>query len=579
MVTTFLLNIFILLFDNNVLSVNLVVIMYVDTSKSRKENGKIHIRHLLRESHRINGKVVKKTIANISHLSKNEIEALRLALRHKEELTELGVASKDVQLQQGPSIGGILLLKEIAVRFGITKALGEDTNGKLALWQVIARAMDQGSRLSAVRLGKLHSADQLLGTGAFNEDKLYLNLKWVSDNQQKIEDALFRFRYKNISPSLYLYDVTSSYLEGTENFFGAFGYNRDGKRGKRQIVIGLLCDQEGWPLSIEVFPGNTQDTATMASQIRKVSERFGAKDVTFVGDRGMIKSKQVTDLIEHKFHYITAITKPQIETLLKRDVIQLGLFDAKLAEVTNKNIRYILRKNPVRAQEIHNSRNSKYSTVERLVEQQNQYLLEHAKAKSDTAHTKIKSLAKKLKIDKWIKIEVIDRKLKLQIDKNALLEESELDGCYVLRTDLTPDQASKETVHNRYKDLAFVEKAFRYSKTVELDLRPIFVRNEESTRAHAFVVMLSYCLVRFLKECWESIDTTVQEGLDALNQLCATNVIVRDNYAFTSIPIPRKDIQELLKLCSVSIPKAICLEKSNVSTKVKLNIMRQLSNN
>jgi transposase len=577
-VTTFLLNIFMLLFDNDVLNIKLVVIMYVDTSKSRKENGKIHIRHLLRESHRINGKVVKKTIANISHLSENEIEALRLALRHKEELTELGAASKDIQLQQGTSVGSILVLKEIANRFGITKALGEDRNGRLALWQVIARAMDQGSRLSAVRLGKLHSADQLLETGAFNEDKLYSNLKWLSDNQDEIEDTLFRFRYKNISPSLYLYDVTSSYLEGTLNFFSAFGYNRDGKRGKRQIVIGLLCDQEGWPLSVEVFPGNTQDTATMASQIRKAAERFGAKDVTFVGDRGMIKSKQITDLVEHKFHYITAITKPQIETLLKQEVIQLELFDTKLAEVTDGKIRYILRKNPVRAQEIHGSRDSKYSTVERLVEQQNQYLLEHAKAKSDTAYAKVKALARKLKIDRWIKIEVIDRRLILQIDKEILSEESALDGCYVIKTDLTSVQASKEMVHNRYKDLASVEKAFRYSKTVELDLRPIFVRNEESTRAHAFVVMLSYCLVRFLKECWKSVDTTVQEGLDALNQLCATDVIVRNNYAFTSIPTPRKDIRELLKLCSVLIPKAICLKKSNVSTKVKLNIMRQLSN-
>jgi transposase len=552
--------------------------MYVDTSKSRRSNGNVQIRHLLRESHRIKGKVVKKTIANISHLSENEVEALRLALRHKEELFELGVASRDISTEQGPSIGGILTLREIANKLGIVKTLGEDINGKLALWQVIARAMDQGSRLSATRLGKLYSADQLLGTGPFNEDNLYSNLKWLSDNQDKIEDSLFRFRYGKNRPSLYLYDVTSSYLEGTQNAFGAFGYNRDGKRGKKQIVIGLLCDQEGWPLSIEVFPGNTQDTATMASQIRKAAGRFGCQEVTFVGDRGMIKSKQITDLVEHKFHYITAITKPQIETLLKEDVIQLGLFDTELSEVIEGNVRYILRKNPVRAQEIESSRNSKYSAIEKLVTEQNQYLSEHIKAKVDTARNKVIGRTKKLKIDKWVAIEILGRNLGLQIDNEALCEESKLDGCYIIKTDLTREQAPKETVHNRYKDLALIEQAFRFCKTVELELRPIFVRKEESTRAHAFVVMLSYYIVRFLKESWANIDLTIQEGINTLNQLCLNDVLVRGNYAFTSIPYPRKDIQELLRSCNVTLPKVIHLEKSTVSTKIKLDKQRQLYN-
>jgi transposase len=548
--------------------------MYVDTSKIRKENGVTHVRHLLRESHRIGGKVVKKTIANISHLPEGEVEALRLALRHKEDLSELGALSKDVRLEQGPSVGGIILLKEIANRLGITRALGNDVNGKLALWQVMARVMDQGSRLSAARQGKVYSADQLLGTGAFNEDRLYSNLKWISDNQQEIENALFRFRYKNVSPSLYLYDVTSSYLEGTQNDLGAFGYNRDGKRGKMQIVIGLLCDQEGWPLSVEVFRGNTQDTATMASQVSKAAERFGAKDVTFVGDRGMIKSKQIIDLVEHKFHYITAITKPQIETLLKQNIIQPGLFDVELSEVSEGDVRYILRKNPVRASEIECSRNSKYQKLEKLVLQQNQYLIEHPKAKCCTASKNVMGLATKLKINKWVIIEITGRRLNLKTDKEALAEESKLDGCYVIKTDLTAEQAFKEIVHSRYKDLALVEQAFRTSKTAELELRPIFVRKEESTRAHVLVVMLSYYLARFLKECWETIDATVQECINALSQLCVMDMFVKGNYAFTSIPTPRKDLQELLKLCSVTMPKSICLQKSAVSTKVKLNERR-----
>lgn len=554
-----------------------MVIMYVDTSTIRKENGKIHVRHLLRESHRVEGKVVKTTIANISHLSDIEVEALRLALRHKDDLSKLGLLSKDMQMHQGPSVGATLTLQQIAQKLGITEALGNDINGKLALWQVIARTLDQGSRLSAARLAESYCADKLIGTGAFNEDKLYSNLKWLSQNQQEIEERLFRNRYKGTVPSLYLYDVTSSYLEGTQNYFGAFGYNRDGKKGKKQIVVGMLCDQEGCPLSVEVFPGNTQDPATVASQIRKAAERFGAKDVTFVGDRGMLKSKQITDLLEHKFHYITAITKPQIETLINQGTIQLGLFDTELAEVTENNVRYILRKNPVRAQEIESARNSKLAYLQSHIQKKNQYLSEHPKAKGETALEKVTEIAARLGLEKYLTINLAERQISYLIDQEALQEASKLDGCYVIKTDLTSDQASKETVHSRYKDLAMVEKAFRYSKTVELDLRPIFVRKEESTRAHAFVVMLAYQIIRYLTESWRSLDLTVQEGLDSLKELCSTDVFVKDNYAFTSIPVPRKNLQELLRLCKVTLPKAITFEKSAVSTKTKLNIKRQQS--
>ncbi len=199
---------------------------------------------------------------------------------------------------------------------------------------MLARAIDQGSRLSAVRLAGVHAACDVLDLDRFDEDDLYANLDWLAAHQAEIERRLFAHRHGQQKPALFLYDVTSSYLEGTRNELAAFGYNRDKKRGKRQIVIGLLTDAEGMPLSVEVFPGNTADPATFRSQVRKVAERFGGGEVTFVGDRGMIKSSQVEDLAGHGFHYITAITKPQIETLLRQGVLQLGLFDATLAEVT-----------------------------------------------------------------------------------------------------------------------------------------------------------------------------------------------------------------------------------------------------
>ena len=217
----------------------------------------------------------------------------------------------------------------------------------------MAAVIAQGSRLSAVRLAQQQAACDVLGiTESFHEDDLYQAMDWLETKQEEIEERLFQLRYKNKKPYFYLYDVTSSYLEGEQNELGAYGYNRDKKRGKKQIVIGLMTDDEGYPIAIEVFQGNTQDTQTVHNQIEKMAKRFGVSHVTLIGDKGMIKKTQVEELKAIDFHYITAITKPQIETLLKSGVIQLGLFDEDLAEVKDQGERYILRRNPIRAQEI-----------------------------------------------------------------------------------------------------------------------------------------------------------------------------------------------------------------------------------
>ncbi|MCX7914640.1 MAG: IS1634 family transposase, partial [Thermodesulfovibrionales bacterium] len=184
-----------------------------------------------------------------------------------------------------------------------------------------ARVIDRGSRLSAVRLARYHNGCDIIGLSKFREDDLYANLDWLMERQELIEDRLYESMYRRGKPEIFFYDVTSVYLEGEVNELSAFGYNRDGKRGKKQIVIGLLCNEEGIPLSIEVFKGNSQDPKTFSKQIKKVAERFGAKGVTFVGDRGMIRSKQIEELRGEGFHYITAITKAQIKELLKREVV------------------------------------------------------------------------------------------------------------------------------------------------------------------------------------------------------------------------------------------------------------------
>ena len=291
----------------------IVATIYIDTSHITR-GGKTYTRHLLRESYRANGKVLHRTIANVSHCSAAAIEAMRLALRHKDDLEHLGTLQDAITLKQGVSFGAVWTVYHIARRVGIEKALGPTRAGKLALWQVVARVLDQGSRLSAVRLAMSHAACDVLGVDAFAEEALYENLDWLAGAQASIEDRLFAQRTKTTPVRLFLYDGTSSYVEGMHNALAAFGYNRDGKKGKMPIVIGLLCDEAGHPVSIEVFPGNTQDPHTFAAQLTKVKARFGVTEITFVGDRGLIKGQQIADLIQQGCHYITAITCSELIT-------------------------------------------------------------------------------------------------------------------------------------------------------------------------------------------------------------------------------------------------------------------------
>lgn len=543
--------------------------MYVDIAHI-KQNGKVYKRTLLRENYRENGKVKHKTIANLSKCSDDEIQAIKLALKYKKDLTQIGSLKEQIKTKQGLSIGAIFLLNELAKRLFITEALGNSVMGKLALWQVIARVIEHGSRLSSVRLAQWHAVSDMLNINNFSEDDLYNNLDWLCDNQENIEKQLFESRYKGEKIiKLFLYDVTSSYLEGTENELGDWGYNRDGKKGKLQIVIGLLTDDEGIPVSIEVFKGNTNDTKTFYNQIRKLSDRFGVKEVVMVGDRGMIKSAQVLNLKAENFNYITAITKPQIESLIKKGTIQIELFSEKLCEVQSDGIRYILRKNPIRAEEIRINREDKLKKICKFIKEQNEYLSEHEKAKTPTAIKKVDQLINKLNVSNFAKVEAKERILSLKIDKEEKEKAASLDGCYAIKTELKKEEVVTEKIHQRYKDLAMVEQGFRTMKTALLETRPIFVRKEKRTRGHVFVVMLAYILIHELQKLWANEDVTVEEGIKELAMINSVEIKIGEK-SYQQIPQPRKLGETLLNLANVTLPPTILSPNINVATKRKL---------
>jgi hypothetical protein len=549
--------------------------MYVARASWPSSNGKTYPSIYLRESYRDGHDVRKRDIANLTHCDPKEIAAIELALKFKGNLAALGSLDK-VHLSQGLSVGAVWTVAETARHLGIDQALGTGFAAQLALWQVLARVMEQGSRLSAVRLAQVHAACDVLGIQrGFDENDLYANLTWLSTHQEAIEKRLFAKRRGQQLPELFLYDVTSSYLEGECNAYGAYGYNRDGKKGKKQIVIGLLCDEQGEPVSTEVFRGNTQDPKTFGAQVKKASARFGCERVTFVGDRGMIKSGQIEDLSQAGFHYITAITKPQIDTLIEAHSIQMGLFAAEICEVEREGVRYVLRRNPVRAEQMAASRADKQATVERLHDELNRYLDQHPRAKVATAEKALRAKIAKLKIEAWLQVQTEGRTLKLTVNQPALEEAARLDGCYVIKTDLPASIASKQVVHDRYKELTLVEQAFRTCKTTHLETRPIHVRTPEHTRSHVLVVMLAYLIRRELSRAWTSLDVTVEEGLHQLQTLCSMEMKVEGGGRCLRIPAPSPTAAALLKALKIRLPDVLPHTDTPVVTRKKLTSRRK----
>jgi transposase len=480
-------------------------------------------------------------------------------------------------MKKGPAIAAVYSLMQIAQRLGITDALGNTREGKLALWQVFARTITQGSRLSAVRLAITHAACDLMNMGSFTEDDLYSNLDWLSENQEKIEKKLFKAKQESgASLNLFLYDVTSSYTEGEKNEYSNFGYNRDKKRGKKQIVIGLLTASDGDPVSIQVFEGNRTDNTTFVEQVHKIRDKFGVDQVIWVGDRGMIKNTQITQL-SSDFQYVTCITKPQLMTLIDKGIVKIEDFSHELKEHIDSDagLRYILRRNPVRVEEIVAQRKSKLVALEKHILKANKYLKQHPKAKLKTSLLKVQGYAKKLKINAWAIVEGSGSMITVKIDQGELAKESCFDGCYVVKTNVTAStETSAENMHARYKDLSKVEWAFRTMKTTHLEMRPYYVQKYSRTDGHVFVVMLAYKLVRYLREAWEHLDVTVEEGI---NELAGFHSILRgESPVCQYIPRPDGLSEKLLSALNINLPEALPYKGINVATRKKLVKERQI---
>ena len=375
---------------------------------------------------------------------------------------------------------------------------------------IVARVIEPAAKLATARqlseATAAHSLGAVLELGAVDEDELYAALDLLGEAQPKIETALAKRHLRD--GCLVLYDLTSSYLEGRHCELGRFGYSRDGKKDKLQIVFGLLCAADGCPVAVEVFDGNTGDPSTLAAQVTKLKERFGLSRVVLVGDRGMITEARIgEDLAPAGLDWLTALRAPAIQALAADNgPLQLSLFDERdMAEIASPDYpgeRLIVCRNKALAAERARKREellaateADLARIEASVKRQRAPL-----QGADKIGLKVGAVLGKRKMAKHFELTITDTSFSFTRNEASIQKEAALDGFYVLRTSVPAETLDAAAVVSTYKSLAQVERAFRSVKTVDLEVRPVHHRLAGRVRAHVFLCMLAYYLVWHMRK-------------------------------------------------------------------------------
>ena len=462
---------------------------------------------LLRESYREAGKVKNRTLANLSHWPEHKVDTLARALK--------GLPPK-LELAEAFEITRSLPHGHVAAVLGTARALGLEElidaapsrRRDLVTAILVAQVIAPGSKLATARGLRTQTATsslgQVLGVAGCDEDDLYAAMDWVLARKDTIEEALAARHLAN--GTLVLYDVSSAAFEGRSCPLGAIGHPRDGVRGRRQIVYGLLCTTAGVPVAIEVFEGNTADPKTLAAQITKLKTRFGLTRVCLVGDRGMLTSARIRDeLRPGGLDWITALRAPQIKALVEADALQLSLFDEQnLVEISSPDYpgeRLVCCRNPALAAERARKRDELLAATATELDK-----IAAATSRDrrplrgrDKIALRVGKVINKFKMAKHVTLEITDEAFTFARNHDDIAAEAALDGIYVLRTSLPDHTLPTDDVVARYKGLEDVERFFRTLNT-ELDVRPIRHRLADRVRAHMFLRMLSYYISWHMKQ-------------------------------------------------------------------------------
>ena len=457
---------------------------------------------LLRESYRDGGKVKTRTLKNLTDWPAERIELLRAVLRGD----HLVPAGEGVEIVRALPHGHVLAALGTARRIGLDRLLprAAERRVKLALALIVARLIDPASKLATARgldeTTALHSLGASLGLGRVTAKELYATLDFLGAAQDRIERELAR---RHLSEGmLLLYDVTSTWLEGGCCELAQYGYSRDGRRGKLQIIVGLMCTAEGCPIAIEVFEGNRGDPSTLAVQIDKLKRRFGLKRVVMVGDRGMITSARITEELRPAgLDWLSALRAPAIRKLAGEDgPLQLSLFDQRdMAEIESPDYpgeRLIVCRNPALAAERARKRAELLEATERDLARI-QARVRRARQPlrgADKIGLAVGAVLGRRKVAKHFQVTITDDDLSFGRERASIASEAALDGVYVLRTNVPAQDLSAAEAVTGYKGLAHAERAFRSIKTVDIELRPVYHWVEPRVRAHVLLCMLAYYL-------------------------------------------------------------------------------------
>jgi transposase len=457
---------------------------------------------LIRESYRDAGKVHKRTLANISHLPGETIEQIRILLKGGSVIEDF---DNNFQIIRSLPYANVKAVLSTLQQTGLNNAISsseQSKNHKLVIAMIVSRIINPCSKLATVRsLNEQTSSmvlNDLLDIADINENDLYHAMDWLLKRQDKIETSLAKKHLKD--GSLVLYDVSSSYFEGSSCPLAKRGNNRDKKNGMLQIVYGLLCNSEGCPVAIEVFEGNTADPKTVKIQIEKLMNRFGLKRMVIVGDRGMLTSARIREELEpvESIDWITALKTPQIRKIMADDKIERSLFDKQdIAEITHPDFpgeRLIVCYNPLLDDKRKKTRESLLAATEKRLQKVVNAILRKRKPLRTVKEIGIAvgKVINKHKVGKHFNIEITESSLIFQRKKESIETESGLDGFYVIRTSVSKEHMTAEQTVKSYKQLSAVEQAFRSLKTVDLKIRPIYHYLADRVKAHVFLCMLAY---------------------------------------------------------------------------------------
>ena len=459
--------------------------------------------YLLREGYREDGKVKSRTLANLSHWPPAKIDRLRRVLRDE---VPGGGADRLSMLRSLPH-GHVAAALGTARKIGLTSLLAAGRSparlAALVLAMIIARVIEPASKLATARQLDAASATSslgpVLGLGTVTEQDLYAALDWLLSQQPRLEQRLAGRHLRQ--GTLVLYDVTSTYFEGRSCPLARHGYSRDGKRDRPQIVFALLCASDGCPVAVEVFEGNTADPATVTSQITKLKQRFRLTHVVLVGDRGMITEARIETLLKPAgLDWITALRAPAIRALLDQGRLQLSLFDQRdLAEVTSPEFpgeRLVVCRNPLLATERARKRQVLLAATEADLAKVARAVVRKQKPLrgADQIGLAAGAVLDRHRMAKHFSLTITDDQFAFTRKAEAIEAEGQLDGFYVIRTNLGQDRFAAAEVVRAYKGLSQVERAFRSIKTVDLEIRPIHHRLSDRVRAHVLLCMLAYYL-------------------------------------------------------------------------------------